>query len=117
MWFSKAPILLLYIRLFGIERQIRIISLATLIVLGAVLTAVNSYNTAKCVLPKSEADVTLAFLESCSHASSVAGISGASFALLADIIIFLLPIPVIIKLHLPLSKRIGLGLVFATGLV
>ncbi|KAH8688013.1 hypothetical protein BGZ60DRAFT_363090 [Tricladium varicosporioides] len=117
VWTSKAPIFLLYVRLFGVREWVRLMSLLTLVAFGLVLIAANSYNTAKCVPPKSDFEITHVFLANCSHASSIAGVVVGTFGLVTDIIIFILPIPVIIKLHLPLAKRIGIAIVFMTGLV
>ena len=35
----------------------------------------------------------------------------------ADIIMVIMPLPIIIKLHVPLSRKIALSAIFATGLL
>ncbi|KAF4631711.1 hypothetical protein G7Y89_g6426 [Cudoniella acicularis] len=115
LWTAKAPILLLFIRLFGVHRWIRVTSIAILVVTGVAIIVGDSYNAAKCAPPKSDDGMTLVFLSNCSTASSYVGVTLGTFGLVADIIIFVLPLPIIAKLHLPLGKRIGIAIVFLAG--
>lgn len=117
MWSAKAPVLLLFIRLFGVQRWVRIISILTLAILGVAILAADSYNAAKCAPPKKDIDITPAFLLNCSKASSEVGVGLGTIGVVADIIIFIVPLPVIAKLHLPLAKRIGITVVFLAGIL
>lgn len=46
-----------------------------------------------------------------------ATIARGATSLAMDVIMFIIPIPVIMKLHMPFRRRIGLSLVFMTGFV
>jgi hypothetical protein len=52
--------------------------------------------------------------ERCSKSAWSAVVIGV-FSFLADLVIFLLPFPVLFKLHLNQTKKVGLTVVFMTG--
>lgn len=93
-----------------------IISILTLAILGVAILAADSYNAAKCAPPKNDIDIAPAFLLDCSKASFEVGVSLGTIGI-ADIIIFIVPLPIIAKLHLPLAKRIGITAVFLAGVL
>ncbi|EHK99467.1 hypothetical protein M7I_4624 [Glarea lozoyensis 74030] len=72
IWSSKAPILLLYIRLFGVKNWLKV-------------------------------------------SSTKIGVTLGTTSVVADLIILVLPIPVILKLQMAGPKKIGLFIVFLTG--
>jgi hypothetical protein len=55
-------------------------------------------------------------LQTCSKLE-VPGLVHGAMNVLADVIITLLPIPIIAKLHIPLHRKIAISLIFATGLL
>ena len=57
-----------------------------------------------------------AVLSNCRHLK-IPGLVHGAMNVAADIVMVLLPIPIITKLHVPLSKKIGLSALFATGLL
>ncbi|KAF2472306.1 uncharacterized protein BDR25DRAFT_221038 [Lindgomyces ingoldianus] len=77
MWASKAPILLLYTRIFGVERWLR----------------------------------------RTSYAASASGVALGVISVITDLIIFFLPISSILKMQLPFAKKLGLLIVFMTGIL
>ncbi|KAI1273031.1 hypothetical protein F5Y07DRAFT_378183 [Xylaria sp. FL0933] len=112
-WFAKAPILTLYLRLFGIRAWVQFVCWVVLAATAIAYLVAISYNAAGC-FPKSQA-VGLQFVIDCTHLSSVVGTSLGGIAVATDVTIFLIPIPIIFGLNLNLQKRIGLALVFFTG--
>jgi hypothetical protein len=40
-----------------------------------------------------------------------------AIAVIMDIVIFVIPLPIVVRLHLPLQKRISLALLFLTGVL
>lgn len=62
-------------------------------------------------------EVGAPFLLKCVDALTGATIARGAISLAMDVIMFIIPIPVIMKLHMPLRRRIGLSLVFMTGFV
>ncbi|RYP86359.1 hypothetical protein DL769_000743 [Monosporascus sp. CRB-8-3] len=95
MYTAKLPLLLLFIRTFGIEKWLRW-TCKFLIIFGML----GFLATATCIT-----------------AVTHGAISRGSLSLTMDLIMFALPLPVIKKLHLPFRRKIGLALVFMTGLL
>lgn len=116
MWTAKVPILVLLIRLFGVNRWLRIIAILTIVLTGLAILAGETYNAHICMPPKSDAGFTQDDLSRCTAIASKMGIALSSIGISTDIIIFLLPLPVIAKLQLVNEKKIGLAVVFLAGL-
>ncbi|KAI0095766.1 hypothetical protein GGR51DRAFT_544664 [Nemania sp. FL0031] len=113
-WAAKAPILFLYVQIFGVKPWLRIISYITLAFTFLWLLGWNIWLLYKDV-PRGV--ITPIFLAESAYSGSVAGVASGAVGLAADVVIFLIPIPVIRELHLPLAKKIGLFVVFLTGLL
>jgi len=58
----------------------------------------------------------LAVLGTCDHLATPGLVQGG-INIAADLTIFILPLPIILKLQIPTSKKIGLSAIFATGLL
>lgn len=56
-----------------------------------------------------------AVLSNCSHLKIPGLVHGAS-NVAADVVLVLLPVPIVAKLHVPLGKKIAISAIFATGL-
>jgi uncharacterized membrane protein len=119
LWTAKLPVLMLLARIFGIYRGVRISSIITAIVLGMAVIGADIYNAVICWPPSVDDDLTvfLGYVSKCTEASSLTGVILAPIGLAADVIIFILPIPIILKLQLSMDKKIGLAVVFLFGLV
>ncbi|KAI5865351.1 hypothetical protein GGS23DRAFT_558809 [Durotheca rogersii] len=114
-WFAKAPIFLLFIHLFGVKLWLRWTSYAALLVTLLYLLGWNIWVGINCV-PYSPDDVP-ALLVSCAYAGSVAGVACGAFNVVVGLLIFLLPLPVITKLQLPIGKKVGVAVVFLIGIL
>ncbi|GAW14104.1 hypothetical protein ANO14919_034980 [Xylariales sp. No.14919] len=113
LWFTKAPILFLYLKLFGVNRWLRYISWATLLVAGLVYVAGLIYTLVNCPTDK----ITLERYQTCAHANTLTGVFSGFVSVVVDAIIFVLPIPVIFALQLETSKKIGLSVAFLSGIL
>ncbi|KAI1400859.1 hypothetical protein F4819DRAFT_460229 [Hypoxylon fuscum] len=114
-YFAKVPILLLYLRLFGVHKWLRIISHIMLIVPLLLFTASAIYAIVVCSPERKVVDAN--FIAQCFARSLPLGVWNGVVAVGSDIVIFILPIPIIIKLNIPLHKKIGLGIVFLAGIL
>ncbi|KAI0893528.1 hypothetical protein F4806DRAFT_499041 [Annulohypoxylon nitens] len=112
-WFAKAPILVLYLRLFGIRTWVRFVCWFMLVATALAYLIAISYNAAGCY-PKSH-DVSAQFVIDCTHLSSVVGTSLGGIAVATDTIIFIIPLPIIFRLNLSIQKKIAVAIVFFTG--
>ncbi|KAK3389680.1 hypothetical protein B0H63DRAFT_102977 [Podospora didyma] len=116
MWSSKVPILLLYVRLFGITTNwLRIAAYTTIAVTLALFLAGMSYVGASCV--PYTADPSAEFVNTCKDRINVGSLALGFVAISTDIIILVLPIPVLMSLSIPQHKKVGLMFVFLSGIV
>lgn len=114
-WTAKAPIFFLYVQLFGIKKWIRIISYLALAGSFLFILGITSWISAMCSPVGRE--ISLEFIHTCTVTSSVSGLITGAVGLAVDILIFILPLPIIAKLRLPLGKKIGVSLCFLSGIL
>lgn len=113
MWAAKAAILSLYIRVFGSVKWLQFTSYF-LIALMALFYGSNIVIAAVyCVPHKGETWDGAAF-QRCTKSAWSAVMIGV-FAVVADLVIFLLPFPIVLGLRLNPAKKLGLVLVFLTA--
>lgn len=114
MYLAKLPILIFLIRAFGIKKWLRYIAyfLMVFTALGflaaALETGVNCSSS-------SHDDLGDAFLFNCMLATFYTGVSRNSLSVAVDLVIIVLPLPIISKLELPIRKKVGLAIVFLVG--
>lgn len=114
MWTAKVPVLLLYDRLFGVRKWMRFSCFTTLVMTGLVILVGDAYNAAMC-MPRQTLD--LQYIGNCNTVSSTVGIVCGFVGIFADAVIFILPLPVIANLHVPLSRKIALAVAFLFGIL
>ena len=110
LWCSKAAILVLYIRLFGSKIWLRYTSYGVLVVIFLFYWAQLALSGAFCTPHKGEtwdSDVLIR----CSDLSVMGVILGA-VGVASDLVLLVLPLPVVYGLHLPPKKKLGLLVIF-----
>ena len=117
MWTSKAPIVLLYVRIFRVEGWLRRLGygLLALTALAYILGATVSICPVKDLNPMDP--TSMLYLGKCADKSSKAGVAVGAISVLTDVIILLLPIRSIVRMQLPLRKKVGVLCVFLTGIL
>ncbi|KAF3000344.1 hypothetical protein E8E14_002682 [Neopestalotiopsis sp. 37M] len=113
-WASKAPIPLLLIRLFGIKRWLRITAIVALTTSGIAILVATAWSAAAC---DSHGTYTPEFASKCFTAGSTGGIINGVFSLALDLVCFIMPLIVVQRLQLPFKQKLGLMLVFLTGIL
>jgi hypothetical protein len=116
IWTSKAPILLLYIRLFGVKKWLKVASYVTLICTFVVFFVGMVYVGVACDPGSKPKPLDAKFIQSCISKSTKTGVTLGTTSVIADVMILVLPIPVILKLQMATPKKIGLFIVFLTGI-
>lgn len=116
VFFAKASLFLLYLRLFSPDRWTR-----NLIYFGLVTTFVMYLATTVAFgvlcLPRPRESWLEALLSPrCTKSLSMTYVQGV-FNVVSDFYVLILPIPVTLKLQLPLQKKIGVCAIFMTGLL
>lgn len=114
IWTSKAPILLLYIRLFGVKTWLKVASWVTLAVTFIIFFVGMVYVGVACSPGGKTLD--LPFILNCTTKSTRIGVTLGTTSVIADVIILLLPLPVVLRLQMATMKKIGLSVVFLTGI-
>ncbi|KAK3690435.1 hypothetical protein B0T22DRAFT_537094 [Podospora appendiculata] len=114
-YFAKVPILILYLRLFGVYTWLRNACYVLLIVPLFFLAGSASYGAALCSPDNKVMDMT--FLVGCMRSGLGVCVWNAAVSLAADVVIFVLPLPVIFTLTVPRKKKIGLVIIFLVGIL
>ncbi|KAK4168228.1 hypothetical protein QBC43DRAFT_116120 [Cladorrhinum sp. PSN259] len=115
-YFAKVPILLLYLRLFGgVYKWLRFTCYMLFILPIFILAGSASYCAAYCAPDNKTVDQM--FAVNCLRAIAIVCVFNGVFALVTDIIIFILPLPAVAQLTLPRKKKLGLVLIFLSGLL
>ncbi|KAJ4408212.1 hypothetical protein N0V82_009755 [Gnomoniopsis sp. IMI 355080] len=113
---TKASILFLYLQLFRINAQFRIAVYA-----GLVLTFVTYFPSvpleAYYAAPHVGQTWSDLLVNGAPEKLIYWGMVQGSLAVVVDLYLFVLPLPVIMRLHLSTGKRLGLATVFATALM
>ncbi|KAI1121768.1 hypothetical protein F5Y10DRAFT_255622 [Nemania abortiva] len=114
LWIAKAPILVLFVRIFGIKRWVRAVSYTTIATTFIVFIGALIPVGVKCSPDGKVLDAQ--YLAGCLPNTLNVGLAHGVTALFTDVTIFIIPLPVIFSLNLSWAKRFGLLVVFVTGL-
>lgn len=110
---AKLSILLLYLNLFNVSRRLRVTVYIGVVVLTLFYTAMMAIGIAtmvKCAGLESE------IIDLCSNMVDEVQLLNSAFNVVTDCWIFILPMPHILKLQMPLRRKLGLAAVFSIAL-
>lgn len=113
IFFAKLSLFWLYFRIFSPNRRTRFLiyfGIASTFVIYAALTVYLGY----LCIPRPGQSWLERSSHQCRKTKVVYYIQGI-FGVVSDIYLFILPVPVIWRLQLPLRKKVGICLIFATG--
>lgn len=113
IFFAKVSILLLYLRIFSINTPLRISVHIGMLVMALFYTATAGIAISSVIRCVGLAAQTLDF---CNTTIVLVQLLNSIFNVVTDFWILLLPMPHIMKIQLPNSRKIGLFAVFAAGL-
>lgn len=113
IYFAKVPLLALLVRIFGIRKWLRVtvwtsVGLGFAVFLGSLL-----YVSVECSAAKVHDAVSQGI---CIESASTNGLIHGTASLILDLVAFIIPLPIVLKLKVSTSKRIGLCAVFAAGI-
>lgn len=114
MYFAKLPILIFLLRTFGVKKWLRYISYCLMVLTALAFLASALWTGVNCS-PGLQDDVDQAFLFSCVSATFYTTVSRNSISLAVDVIIFIMPLPLVARLKMAPRKKIGVALVFLAG--
>lgn len=116
LWAAKSAIVALYIRLFAVERWLKVTSYITIAVLFLVYCSLVPIASVFCT-PQHGGPWDTMVLARCSDKLRFEGPLQGAVAIAADVFILCLPLPVLRKLNLPIRKKASLGVVFLVGIL
>ena len=114
-FFAKSTILLLYLRVFTVERVIRYcvwLGLAWNLLIYWIGVPLTAYF---CVSPSGKAWVVDNLRSDRCMKLTVWGVIQGALAVVLDLYIFLLPIPIVLRLQMSLKRRLSILGVFGTS--
>ncbi|KAJ4412520.1 hypothetical protein N0V82_008745 [Gnomoniopsis sp. IMI 355080] len=112
--FAKVSILLIYLRLFKIDRPLRIsihVGLVLMALFHTIIIGIGINTVVKCV------GISGGTSTFCKASGGSIQLAQSTFNLVTDIWILLLPMPLLKKLQLPRTRKIGLLFVFGAGIM
>ena len=114
IFFTKLSLFMLYMRIFSFDRKMRYMiyfGIAANLVFTIIITAMQAAYT----IPwRGETWLDPRHLTRVEH-STVLAVPVGIFGVISDIYILILPIPTILKLNLPLQKKMGVIAIFMIG--
>ncbi|KAJ8123108.1 hypothetical protein ONZ43_g862 [Nemania bipapillata] len=113
IYFAKVPVFVLYARLFGIRKWLRITVWTTLGVSFFIFLGSLLYVSVECSAGKVHDQLTEL---GCINAGGRNGLVHGVASLALDLIAFSLPLPIVFHLQLSTNKKIGLSIVFTAGI-
>ena len=116
IFFAKASLFLLYLRLFSPDRWTRNLIYGGLIITFTFYLATTIAFGALCIPRQAETWAEAAFSPHCHQVLVMIYVQGV-FNVVSDFYVLVIPIPVVLKLQLPIQKKIGICAIFMTGLL
>ncbi|KAI1433897.1 hypothetical protein GGR50DRAFT_456110 [Xylaria sp. CBS 124048] len=114
LWTCKAPILFLYLRVFGLKKWLRITSSVTLVFIA--LVYISAIITIPLACTPHTHVLSQEFIDRCQVRTRMTNVYIGSVSVIADVVILILPMPVIFGLKLLVPSRIGLVFLLISGL-
>jgi len=115
LWFSKAPVLLLYLRLFNVQRWMRY-SCRIVLVLSAIGLFASLIPPLVQCRPRDKPHTALKW-KRCGKANLDAGVTSGTVSVATDLVIMFLPLRSIMNLNLSTRRKVGILIVFCSGIL
>ncbi|KAI1321110.1 hypothetical protein F5Y16DRAFT_413844 [Xylariaceae sp. FL0255] len=112
---TKASILLLYLRIFSSVHWMRYTCISLLVCIGAYCVAADLATIFQCEPIVAAFDKTIADGEKRCINNGIFWLANAGFSIITDVIILLIPMPLVYALQVPRMQKTALVLVFALG--
>ena len=112
---AKLSLFLLHHRLFSIYKWMRYLvylGIGSIFVLYATCAAVDSY---LCLPHRGETWLQAAVSSRCHQQAVLVAYIQGPFNVASDLFLLLLPLPAVLKLQVPLRKKLGISTIFLTG--
>lgn len=115
-FFAKGSLFLLYYRVFALKRLMRLMIICGLVFAFVLYIVVTVPVVSTLCAPRMGHKWDFSVLITCRRSLTFAMIQAAA-NLSLDLFIFVLPIPAIVQLKLPMTQKFGVLAIFMTGLL
>ena len=115
-FFARLALVLFYFRIFSSHRATRVAIYVGILVGFLYLTATEIAILVFCVHRHGLQWFSVQYVAQCMP-SEKTNYSQGIFGVVSDIYVFILPLPILWTLHMPLRKKLGVTAIFLTGLM
>ncbi len=117
IFLAKLSILLLYLELFRVKKQARItVAIGVTIITAQCLATIIGYSVL-CVPKPGESWLMHTSTYKCRVTATLFGVGMGAISVFSDLYVILIPLPVVWKLQVATRKKVGVSIVFITGLL
>ena len=116
IFFAKLALFILYFRIFSTDRKTRIGIYLGIIIGCLFYTSADIVFLITCVPRRGVRWLSPEFAAQCTPATNMNYVQGI-FGVVSDLYIFILPLPVLWTLQMPLKRKLGITAIFVTGLM
>ena len=116
MLFTKLALFLLYYRLFASKKGAKIAISLGILVNSIFYVASCIVLITLCLPRRGESWMSTSYAARCKPASKIGNVQGV-YGVISDLYIFILPLPVLWNLQMPLRRKLGISAIFCTGLM
>ena len=113
---TKLSIFLLYLRAFGPNEKLRRLTYAAIVVSIVGYSGMTVAAGVTCLPHSSETFAQSTKSRRCFDAILPRSIVFGTFNIVLNLFIYILPLPVIWRLQMPVRRKVGISCIFATGL-
>ena len=117
IFLAKLTLMLLYLRIFEPKPMAKYLIYAGILVIGLFYAATTIAYGAYCVPRSGESYGSPSVAARCNPPSLTIDLTQGVFGFISDLYLFILPMPFIWGLQVPLRRKLGIAAVFATGVM
>lgn len=117
IFLAKLSVLLLYLEIFKVNKQARFtVTIGLTIITAQCLMTIIGY-CILCVPKPGDSWLIASSTEKCRVTATLYGVIISAVSVFSDLYVIVIPLPVIWQLHMARRKKIGVSVIFITGLL
>lgn len=117
IFLAKLSVLLLYLEIFKVNKQARFTVAIGLTIITAQCLMTIIGNCILCVPEPGDSWLIASSTEKCRVTATLYGVIISAMSVFSDLYVIVIPLPVIWQLHMARRKKIGVSVIFITGLL
>lgn len=117
IFLAKLSILLLYLELFNVQKRARITVAIGITIISAQCLATIIGCAVLCVPKPGESWLMHSSTYKCRVTATLFGVVMGAISVFSDLYVILIPLPIVWQLRMATRKKVGVSIVFITGLL